>query len=311
MMAMFAIATLGMAVSCEKSDASDDGNGDINASIVGSWSVDKLVYNGSSLSGDLLPSMTITMNENGTGTIVTGEHPQIPAGSYAFSWALNGSTLNINVDSMHIAYTVTKLTSTDCSIQGTIVPVMNLQGDVRIDLKRVSTPDPNPNPDPDPDPNPDPDPDPNPNPGDTATFPAATQWTSTYSTVVPVEQDNMTFNVTIIINGTLHFDANGTTGTMTVEGSGSTVVPVMGTVSYPFGPETIPFSYTYNASAATGTMTATADGETETIAFTYNAEEGTIVVSLNIESMVDTDDLPLDEIPAGVIPEQLVFTRVN
>lgn len=309
MMALFAIATLGMTVACEKDNNSNSGNGEINASIVGSWSVDKVHYNGSSLSGEVLPGMVITMNENGTGAVVTEEHPQIPAGSYGFTWTLNGTTLTINVDTIHMVYTVTTLTNTDCVIEGNMVPVINLQGNVRLDLKRISTPtpdpDPEPDPDPDPDPEPDPDPDPDPNPDpdpepQTADFPGGTNWTYTYNNTSNVEG----FTVTVYLHSTLSYNTTGNGGVMTVEGNVQILEhPDWNTT---IGPENINFTYTYDSISRTGVMTANLPGAgNESIAFEYNNTEDYMLVT-NV--IMDDEIIPIN---SEDIPEQLIFTRVN
>ena len=88
-MAMFAIATIGMTVACQKSDNTDDGNGDINASIVGTWNVVGAYDGDMMIPGIENMNLSLVMNENGTGA---AHSAQI---NHSFNWALDGTTLNI------------------------------------------------------------------------------------------------------------------------------------------------------------------------------------------------------------------------
>ena len=153
MMALLAIAMVGMTTACQKSENTDDGHGDINASIVGNWTVKQLYWNNTTIPGDSL-HMAIIMNENGTGELQSNGM-SLPIAQTHFTWALNGTTLNININNggatETLSYTVTKLTATECVIQGTVVPGMpNMTGEVRVDMTREAAPDPDPEPEPDP-----------------------------------------------------------------------------------------------------------------------------------------------------------------
>ena len=121
MMAMFAIATIGMTVACQKSDSTDDGHGDINASIVGTWKVERALLNDNIIPGETV-NMNIIMNDDGTGKLESNV-AQLPIADSLFDWGLNGTTLTIRMNGgQTLSYTVTKLTATECTIQGTVVP---------------------------------------------------------------------------------------------------------------------------------------------------------------------------------------------
>ena len=309
MMAMFAIATLGMAVACQKSDSTDDGTGDINASIVGTWKVVGAYDGEYTIPGMDNMNLSIVMNENGTGAA------QSAMISYPFNWALNGTTLNITIagdssQTQTLTYTVTKLTATQCVIKGTVVPVIGYtaqHGEVRLDLERDGGTDP----DPDPEPRPDPDPDPDPQPVDSAAFPAGTNWVMNFSQDVTIDTMGTEINATITLEGTLNFNATGNSGVMTYEGEvNATIpgVPIPVTV-FEVDPTTVNFTYTFDTVTNTGTMTgAVAGAEPETIIFSYDAQNNRLVFPISY--LIDEEELP--EIPAGVeIPTEIYFVPAN
>lgn len=317
MMAMFAIATLGMAVSCEKSDASDDGNGAINASIVGLWKVQTAYVDSAMVPAEAL-NLNILVNANGTGQLQcegqTSQYITIPFDVLDFEWFRSGTTLTIDAGQNTLTYTITKLTSRECVIKGTAIPGTQVQGDVRLDLLRLSAPD-------DPDDPDDPDPVTPPTPADTLAFPAATNWAFNYSENFNIEYEGEEYTATLSFNNTLSFNASEASGTIVFNGNLSGNIPIenVGNIGFPIGPQAIIFTYTFNASTNTGIMTGAVPGaQAESIPFTYNPTDETIAVTLNVESLISAllaefGEIPIDlnEIPEGIIPEQFVFTRAN
>ena len=303
MMALFAIATLGMTVACEKSDGNDDGTGAINSTIIGTWKVRNIVVDSMQMSQDLMPNMNITMNENGSGVVESeSDNPEYD-GTYNFTWVRNDNTLIITLGRAQLTYTITKLTRTDCVIKGTVVPVLNREGDVRIDMSRLSSID-----DDDPE-------DPNDTipvtPVDTIDFPAATNWICNYSQAnLPVEIEGTTYYVTASLTGTLNFAASTTTGTLRVQGGISGSFPEVGEASLPLGPVNTNITYTFNATTNTGIMIGNIRGEEVSMPFTYDSENNTITIPASVVIPAsDITDIP--EEYRSYIPQYVTFTQVN
>ena len=300
MMAMFAIATIGMTVACQKSDSTDDGHGDINASIVGTWRVDRALLNDNIIPEGQL-NLSIVMNENGTGQLVSNGL-SLPIEESHFTWSLNGTNLKVKMNGTteELTYTVTTLTATKCVIQGTVVPgYPTLTGDVRLDLSRDAV-------DPEPQPEPEPEPEPEPQPQTPDEFPGGTQWTYSTSGVITVQGQP----VTITLNATLAYATTGHAGTLNVV-AGAT----MGAMPLPYNyDETIDFTYTFDATSNTGTMTGAVPGAVPTtFPYTYNPTDDVMIIAL--ADVIDEETLAayVAMIPEGVefeIPEQLILTRV-
>lgn len=303
LMAMFAVATIGMTVSCQKSDSSDDGYGDVNASIVGTWKVDAAYLDNNIIPQESL-NMSIQMNENGSGELLTNGM-QLPIAETHFTWTLNGTSLNITLRNTEttLTYTVTKLTATACTIMGTVVPGMpNMTGQVRLDMSRNAAPE-----DPQ-DPQDPQDPEDPQNPEDPAAFPGGTSWS--YSQSIPFTYNNHDLNVTI--TGTLSFAATGNTGSLNVQAStGNPMFDQL--VHYN---ETINITaYTYDETTKTGTLTGAVPGAIPaTFNYIYNEQENAIHIA--VSDVIDSDVLNLysQYIPEDAeinIPEELILTRVQ
>ena len=311
MMALFAIAALGMTVACEKSDKTDDGNGDTNASIVGTWKVVGASDGDMTIPGIQNMNLSMVMNENCTGEVVSAQM------TLGFNWALNGTTLTITTNgngSQVLSYTVTKLTATQCVIKGTVVPVVNYVAQsadgIRLDLERDPV-NPNPNPNPN-------DTIPTPNPNDTIptpnpeAFPAATNWVLNYTQSFTIDTMDTQIIATVNIEGSLNFNATGNTGVMNYEGEVTGMmagIPIPMTL-FEMDPTTINFTYTFDSTTNTGTMTGSVDGvEDETIPFSYDPQ--TDRIAFPVSAMIDDNDIPQD-IPEGIeIPTVIYFTRAN
>lgn len=313
MMALFAIATIGMTVACQKSDSTDDGHGDINASIVGTWKVERALLNDNIIPGETV-NMNIIMNDDGTGKLESNV-AQLPIADSLFDWGLNGTTLTIRMNGgQTLSYTVTKLTATECTIQGTVVPGFpTMTGNVRVDLSREAV-NPNPNPEPNPNPNP------NPEPVDNDPFPGATNWVFNYDQAFTFDYNGSQITAHVIFNNTLNFANTGAAGVLNIVGAVSGNIPEYGEQRFPLGPLTINFTYTYDSVTSTGTMTGAVTGATpETIPFTYNTSDNTIMVEMDVVPLVAEllaeygDDLPvgIDNIPQGTLPEYFTFTRAT
>ena len=314
MVAFMSIATLGMAVGCEKDD-SEPISGDTNGSIVGNWTVDKVSMNGSSgNTGEL--QMFIDINADGTGVGIYQQN-NIP-----FSWTKNGNTLTItpNGSQSPLEYTITLLTDTECNITGTVVPFTPITGNISLHMVKDADPPPPPPPDPPPphyphphpDPNANPDPDPQPD-----NFPAATNWNYDYTTsAFSIEYNNAEVNARININMALSFDATGNTGTLNVTANPEAQMPYVGWMSIPgYGvEETASFTYTYDATTGTGMANGHLSGTaSEEVPFSYNSTDNTIVITLpsDIWTVLAANIPEGVDIPLSDLPTNIVFTRVN
>lgn len=277
MMMMFAVASIGLFASCEKVDDADDGYGPITGNIVGKWNLKTAYLDNNVVTADNL-SFTLKFNSNGTGNVLDYGFP-LPAEEATFTWsysAENNHTLTITLYNGDVlTYTVIKLTNKDFNIAGTVVPFVNLTGDVKLFMTRVGSS----------------------NPGgddeEEADFPGNTNWRNTYNTTVNVEGHNL--NLTI--NSLLKFNRTGNGGSLTASTSVEGVP-----VSYG-----INFTYTFNAEANTGILTFSAQGaEDVDVPFVYNPSDPN-TISFSSEGLT----IPEEYASYITLPETMVFTRMN
>lgn len=146
MMALFAIACIGMTVSCNKDDNKNNNGGDStggNSMLVGTWNINSLLVNGTDMSQMLPNDIQVVLNANGSGTIFMGNRGE------DFHWSATSSTLTIdNGGSENIECAIVSLTNNECVLTSSNMsfPGMGqIPGVVTITLiKSGDSPDPDP-----------------------------------------------------------------------------------------------------------------------------------------------------------------------
>ncbi len=251
-----------------------NGNGENNNSLVGSWQVDNMTYNGQEMTP---PDMVLVMNANGTGDVLHNGQSE----NDNFTWSVNGNVLTVHPNGGgEYSFTIVSISATEASLNGNVVPGTDMQGDVTMHLTKVNGGGGDNPPDP-----------------PTGDFPAGTIWNYELNTSEYDPDDDVTYDITIQLR--LHFNT-GNQGVITMFED----VSVYGESMYSDS-EDQPFTYTYNSATSSGTITTTdtdpdtGETETETVQFIYNAAANTITV---INPDPDPDD------PMG---NEIVFTRVN
>lgn len=157
MMAMFVMACMGLTVSCEKDNNNgQQGGGDsgnYSTLILGTWQVDRMSYNGMSISGEQLIAMMgniqLTFNAGGTGLLNHNGETQ----NNDFRWSISGNTLTVTPhNDTTINVTIVQMTSTECTWTASDIEMMGqeMEGQVEIHMVKVGD-NPNPQPDPQPD----------------------------------------------------------------------------------------------------------------------------------------------------------------
>ena len=154
MMAMFVMACMGLTVSCNKDDDNGGGsNNNYSTLILGTWQVDRMSYNGMSISGEQLIAVMgnaqLTFNANGTGLLNHNGETL----NNDFRWSISGNTLTVTPhNDTTINVTIVQMTSTECTWTASDIEMMGQEmvGQVEIHMVKVGD-----NPDPQPDPQPD------------------------------------------------------------------------------------------------------------------------------------------------------------
>ncbi len=205
----------------ENNGGSDDNN--YSTLIVGTWRIDNMIVDGDIMTPQ---NMQFTFEANGRGLMndngVT-EHN-------GFSWSIHGSNITINPDyDDEATFSITSLTATECSFSGNVVPGTDMEASVNIHMVKVN-PGPNPGPGPDP-----------------AVFPVGTSWL--YEGVfTDTIEDERKMSYEISIKLMVQFTAD-TLGTATVQ-----MFATMGDMVIPGSEftETMPFTYTFDATTNSG-----------------------------------------------------------
>lgn len=286
MMAMFAIAALGMTAACEKESDDNNGSGVVEGTIVGHWTVDRVTLDGEYWNPTGTDMETyIFIEADGTGSFTFQKN------TGNFTWSLDGTALSLQFEGVNgsYEYTVTELTDTTAFIVGDIIPVVNISGAVKMHMVKAGTNPGGENPGGE---NPggenpggeDPGDEPG---GDPAEFPGGTNWAYSETVTLP------NIPMPIAINATLTFAATGNNGNLTVN--------VPGIIS-----ENADFTYTYSATTqeglATGNMFNSPNVE---IAFRYNSTDDVMTVVLPEEVASRFSALSSD------IPTQIDFVRAD
>lgn len=119
MMALCAFALLGMTTACSKDDDKNNGSGDTHGYgtlLVGTWQVDKMLYNGEDVTSYMLRG-TVKLNfyQGGTGLVNDNGETQ----NNEFSWVINGDDITITEHDISMTFTINSLTATECTFSGT------------------------------------------------------------------------------------------------------------------------------------------------------------------------------------------------
>ena len=243
---------------CNPDDTPTNNNGngnDDSNSLVGSWQVDNMTYNGQEMTP---PDMVLVMNANGTGDVLMGGQSE----NNNFTWSVNGNVLTVHPNGGgEYSFTIVSISSTEASLTGNVVPGTDMQGDVTMHLTKINgggNDDPT-----------------DPPAGD---FPVGTQWIHSESGSWDDEGITYTYTLDLVINFT-----TATNGIIAERYE----VTVYGQTES--DNEEMPFTYTYNSSSNSGTITVTytdedtGETETETTPFTYNASNNTLVVVNDVD----------------------------
>ena len=260
-------------ITLTKAGGNPDPQPDIYSQLLpGTWQIDNFVFNGNDMT-EMIGTIRFTFNANGTGVLSDNGETQ----NNDFTWVISGNTITITEHGHNMEFTITNMTATECSFNGTTMYMdgQSMTGNFEIHMVKVNGGGDDPNPDP--------------VPGELT----GTSWGYTYNGTI-TEQD-MEFNYTISM---LLVFTTSTTGTleetMTITSMGQSDT------------ETINFTYTYNVNSHSGTMTATTtdpdtgEPETQTLPFTYNPSTNTITVT---NTSPDADE--------GILPRVIEFTRLR
>lgn len=253
--------------------------GNDSNSLVGSWLVDNMTYNGQEMTPQ---NMVLVMNANGTGDVLVNGQSE----NDNFTWSVNGNVLTVHPNGGgEYSFTIVNISATEASLSGNVIPGTDMQGDVTMHLTKVNGGGDQPGPNPDPD-----------------NFLSGTIWEYWYQETETDTVDNETFTYIVKVIIRLHFNNSGQ-GIIT---EAYNVTTTDGQVLYD-DTEDVPFTYTYNEATHSGTLTMTQvvdddTGETETItlSFTYNAANNTLVFTNPDYDPTDPDDVA-----------EMVFTRIN
>ena len=145
--AVFAFALLGMTVACEKDNKDDNGNGNTDSRLVGTWQISSLLVDGQDRTQMIPEGTQIIMNANGSGTFVLFSQ------NNSFTWSTSGNTLTVNTggnNSQTITCHITRLTATSCTLTSNNMEfpgVGPIEGEVTITLTKEGgdTPEPDTN----------------------------------------------------------------------------------------------------------------------------------------------------------------------
>lgn len=147
MMALFAIACIGMTVSCNKDNNNNNGGGSGNTDsrLVGTWEISSIMLNGQDMS-QMVRGSQIIMNANGSGSFL------IMGQNNSFTWSTNGNILTVipsGNNSETITCNIASITATTCTLTSNNMSfpgVGPIEGEVTITLTKAGG-DPDPQPD--------------------------------------------------------------------------------------------------------------------------------------------------------------------
>lgn len=279
----FALASLLMLgfVACDKDNDKNNGGSGNNSAILGDWQVDVVTYNGEDISA-MMGSVVISFYADGRGLINHNGETQ----HNDFGWSISGSTITVTPHNGNaISYSIVTLTATECSFTGTVVPMTETTGDVKIHMVKVGGGNGGgfePNPDP-----------------VTGTL-ENTRWG------YHLETSRTEGSAIININGNIKLAFNTTTEGILAEDVEVTMemngIPIPGTrVTFE-----APYTYTYDVASHTGSLTATVyneetrQDETEVITFVYDPAQN-VIIATNTDYNPDED----------VVPQTITLMRIR
>ena len=110
----------------------DGDNNNYSTLILGTWQVDLMSANGLDMTP---PNMQISFYENGSGLMNDGgvtDHNN-------FTWAINGSIVNVTTDKYQFAFTIDSITATECAFHGYFIEMdgYEISGDIRFHMTKA------------------------------------------------------------------------------------------------------------------------------------------------------------------------------
>lgn len=147
LIALFAIACVGMTVACNKDNDNNNGGGSGNTDsrLVGTWEISSIMLNGQDMS-QMVRGSQIIMNANGSGSFL------IMGQNNSFTWSTNGNILTVipsGNNSETITCNIASITATTCTLTSNNMSfpgVGPIEGEVTITLTKAGG-DPDPQPD--------------------------------------------------------------------------------------------------------------------------------------------------------------------
>ena len=138
MMALFAIACIGMTVACNKDNDNNNGGGSGNTDsrLVGTWEISSIMLNGQDMS-QMVRGSQIIMNANGSGSFL------IMGQNNSFTWSTNGNILTVipsGNNSETITCNIASITATTCTLTSNNMSfpgVGPIEGEVTITLTHI------------------------------------------------------------------------------------------------------------------------------------------------------------------------------
>ena len=262
---MFAMAFIGMAVSCTDDDNNNNGgnnggnnnNNDPNgysAMLVGEWQVDEAYVNDEPF--NMFVGIRLSFTANGQGLMNDGG----VTNNNDFTWQINGENITINTHHETMFFTIIQMNDQECSFRGTSLEMdgQQITGTIIIHMVKVSNPGPGPGP----------------QPTDNVLMGAPFGFEFSF---YDEEAGQISFSITVTFStattGNIHYDD--------------------GEENY-----TLPFTYTFEETGYTGMITMVIPGEgTEYIEFNYNPSTDELTIINPEYDPTDPDDMPQYTLP--------------
>ena len=142
MMAMFALAFIGMTVACTDKEDDNGGNNNANdpngysAKLVGTWKIDQLSSNGQDMT-EYLPNIKLSFSANGQGMMDDDGETQ----NNDFTWEINGEIITVKTHNTTMNFTISSLTDNQCTFRGDFMEIDGNQlQNVVIHMTKVTPP---------------------------------------------------------------------------------------------------------------------------------------------------------------------------
>lgn len=97
----------------------------------GTWQIDNFVFNGNDMT-EMIGTIRFTFNANGTGVLSDNGETQ----NNNFTWVISGNTITITEHGHNMEFTITNMTATECSFNGTTMYMdgQQMQGEITIHM---------------------------------------------------------------------------------------------------------------------------------------------------------------------------------